>query len=201
MKSSDGRRERARSCRPLMAGKYRSDSIRSTQIRFQHPVRQHNVVAFFLCRGGSLSSKRQGGVCTPHTQNSAISSLYTSGIISGKDLYGPQVRILAILVILQNAYLYHESSQNRSLTPIDLPVHVLVLFFILVLLDRSHVREINVNPPSRLLKAHLCEFLHIVSSHARQKLYLRRSVRFVGLEVEEDADEGYGDKFEEVQCQ
>jgi hypothetical protein len=37
-----------------------------------------------------------------------------------------------------------------------------------------------------------------VSAHAREKLNLGRRVRFVGLEVEVDANEGYGNQFEEV---
>jgi len=38
-----------------------------------------------------------------------------------------------------------------------------------------------------------------VSTHACQELYFGGSVGFVGFEVEEDADQGYGDEFEEVQ--
>jgi len=40
-----------------------------------------------------------------------------------------------------------------------------------------------------------------MSAHACQELYFGGSVGFVGFEVEEDADQGYRDEFEEVQCE
>ena len=101
-------------------------------------------------------------------------------------------------MILQDPYLYHKRSQNRALAPINIRMVGLMVILILVSLNRSDIGEVHVYPSRRLLEAHFRKLLHIVSAHAREKLNLGRRVRFVGLEVEVDANEGYGNQFEEV---
>jgi hypothetical protein len=103
-------------------------------------------------------------------------------IVSSEKLHSSKVRVLSILVILQDANLHEECSQHRLFTPINLPsthVHVLV-----IVEYGPNIAEINVDPASRLLEAHLGEFLNIVHSHASQELDLCWSVRFIALEVE-----------------
>ena len=107
--------------------------------------------------------------------------------------------VLAVLMVLQDPYLYHKSPQNRALAPINLPMCVLFVILIFILLHRSNVGKIDVYPPCRLFEAHFRKLLHIVPAHAREELNFGRRVRFVGLKVKVDADEGDGDQLEEVE--
>lgn len=68
--------------------------------------------------------------------------------------------VFSILVILKNSDLDQECSEDRLLAPIDISTAVGIVG--IVMLDWSNIGKIHINPASRLLEAHLSEFLDVV---------------------------------------
>jgi hypothetical protein len=76
--------------------------------------------------------------------------------------------ILAVLMVLQNPNLDQECAQDGTLAPVDILERL--AFLVLTCLNRPNAAEVDVNPSSRLLKAHLREFLNVVYTHAGKEL-------------------------------
>jgi len=101
--------------------------------------------------------------------------------------------VLAVLMVLEDAYLENEAAEQRSLAPVD-GVEVLVV----VVVDRTDLGEVDGDPSARLLELHVCKLYEIVKASAGPELHAGGCVTLVVLKVEVDADVGNGDLFEEV---
>jgi hypothetical protein len=114
-------------------------------------------------------------------------------LVTSEDLQTAEMGVLAVLVVLKDADLKDETAEQRSLAPVN-GVKVLIV----VLLDRTDLREVDRDPTARLLKLHVGKFDKIVKASAGPELHAGRCVTLVVFKVEEDADVGDGDLLEEV---
>lgn len=165
------------------------------KIWFEHPRGQFDIVWLgMLVLDGCRRFCRYSPLWTlPHC------ACFLS-LVPSKQLHSPQMRVFAILVILKNLDLHEKRTKNRPLAPVDLFRHIRAVI-IVIRFNRANIAEIDVYPASRLLEAHLCEFLDVVHAHSCEELDLRRRVRFVGDEVEIDSHVNDGDEFKEMDVQ
>jgi hypothetical protein len=89
-------------------------------------------------------------------------------LVSREKLYSPQMGILAVLMVLQNPNLDKECAQDGTLAPVDILERL--TFLVLSCINRPNAAEVDVNPSSWLLKAHLREFLDVVYTHPGKEL-------------------------------
>jgi len=120
-------------------------------------------------------------------------SVLLGSLVASKYLQAAEMGVLAVLMVLEDAYLENEAAKQRSLAPVD-GVEVLVF----VVLYRTDLGEVDGNPTAGLLELHVCKFYEVVEASAGPELHAGGRVTFVVLEVEVDANVGDGDLFEEV---
>lgn len=120
-------------------------------------------------------------------------SVFLGSLVASKDLQAAEMGILAVLVVLEYAYLKDEAAEQWPLAPVD-GVEVLVVF----LLDGTDLGKVDRDPTARLLELHIGKLDKIMEASTSPELHASRCVTLVVLKVEVDADVGDGNLLEEV---